>query len=104
MAYQATCLHATHARPGPVIWYAENPGTTNGGNLVTAGNVVCQGGGTGDFYAFDAQSGERLFTHSAESSIHASPLTYQVNGTQYVAIVATYTIHVFSLAVGPAQE
>lgn len=64
---------------------------------MTAGNVVFQGGGTGDFYAFDARSGERLFTHAGESGIHASPLTYQVNGTQYVAIAATNTIHVFGL-------
>lgn len=82
---------------GRQAWYAESPGTTNGGNLVTAGNVVFQGIGTGDFYGFDAETGERLFTYTAELGIHASPLAYAVNGTQYVAIAATNEILVFAL-------
>ncbi len=64
---------------------------------MTAGNVVFQGVGTGAFYGFDAETGERLFTHTAERSIQASPLSYQVNGTQYVAIAATTEILVFAL-------
>ena len=82
---------------GARVWYAESPGATNGGNLVTAGNIVFQGVSTGDFYGFDAPTGERLFTYTAERGIHASPLTYQINGTQYVAIAATNQILVFGL-------
>jgi glucose dehydrogenase len=90
-------LAAYDPATGQRVWYAESPGTTNGGNLVTAGNVVFQGIGTGAFYGFDAQTGERLFTHTAERGIHASPLAYEVNGTQYVAIAATNEILVFAL-------
>ena len=71
--------------------------STNGGNLVTSGDVVFQGLGSGHFHGFDANSGERLFTYAGERPIHASPLTYQVNGTQYVAITATNEILVFAL-------
>lgn len=82
---------------GEQVWYAESAGITNGGNLVTSGDVVFQGLGSGHFHGFDANSGERLFTYAGERPIHASPLTYQVNGTQYVAITATNEILVFAL-------
>ena len=94
---RTSTLAAYDPATGERVWYAESPGITNGGNLVTAGNVVFQGVGTGDFYAFDAESGERLFSYTAERPISASPLTYQVNGTQYVAIAATNAILVFGL-------
>ena len=90
-------LAAYDPATGQQVWYAESPGATNGGNLVTAGDVVFQGGGDGNFYGFDARIGERLFTHKAETGIHASPLSYQVNGTQYVAIAATNRVLVFGL-------
>ena len=90
-------LAAYNPASGGQVWYADGLGSTSGGNLVTAGNVVFQGDGAGAFYGFDAQTGERLFTYSDESGIHASPLSYQVNGTQYVAIAATNKILVFGL-------
>ena len=90
-------LAAYDPASGGQVWYADGLGSTSGGNLVTAGNVVFQGDGAGAFYGFDAQTGERLFTYSGESGIHASPLSYQVNGTQYVAIAATNKILVFGL-------
>ena len=90
-------LAAYNPVSGERVWYAESPGITNGGNLVTAGNVVFQGAGTGDFYGFNAETGERLFTHTAALAIHSSPLAYQVNGTQYVAITAINEVLVFGL-------
>ncbi len=67
------------------------------GNLVTAGDLVFQGTRVGEFYAFDARSGERLFLFKAPRPIRASPLTYQVNGKQYVSVVATNTVLTFGL-------
>jgi glucose dehydrogenase len=43
---------------GQQVWYSELPGRSQGGNLATAGDVVCQGIGEGDFYAFDAGRAE----------------------------------------------
>ena len=82
---------------GERVWYTEMAGSTNGGNLVTAGDLVFQGIGTGGFYAFDAATGQQLFHYVAESGIRASPATYQVNGTQYVAVVAANTVLAFAL-------
>ena len=92
-----SALAAYDPATGEQVWYAESEGATNGGNLVTAGDVVFQGTGDGDFHAFDARSGERLLTHAVGRGIQASPLSYQVNGVQYVAIVATNTIEVLRL-------
>ena len=63
-------------------------GVGSTGNLATAGNLVLQGTDTGQFYAFDAKSGRQLFTYKAPRAIRASPLTYRVNGKQYVVIAA----------------
>jgi PQQ-dependent dehydrogenase (methanol/ethanol family) len=85
---------------GELIWQAEHESRTNigsAGNLATAGDVIFQGSDTGDFYAFDARSGRRLFRHTAERGIRASPITYRVNGKQYVAVVATNAVLAFGL-------
>lgn len=82
---------------GQQVWYAEVPGTTNTGNLVTAGDVVFQGIGNGDFYAFDAKSGRQLFKTTVKSGIRASSLTYQVDGKQYVSVVGGNIVFTFGL-------
>lgn len=82
---------------GRQAWYVELPGTTNAGNLVTAGDVIFQGIGNGDFYGLDARSGETLFKHTVNRGIRASPLTYQAGGRQYVSVVATNTVFTFGL-------
>ena len=70
------------------------------GNLVTAGDLLFQGTDSGGFYAFDAASGDQLFVADTRRPIRSSPLTYEVNGTQFVTIVATDTVLTFAL---PAQ-
>lgn len=90
-------LAAYDPATGEQAWYAESASTTNGGNLVTAGDVVFQGAGDGKFYGFHAGTGERLFSFDAGRPIHASPLTYQVSGEQYVAIVALNAVLAFGL-------
>lgn len=83
---------------GQQAWYTEVPGTTNTGNLVTAGDVVFQGIGNGDFYAFDAKSGRQLFKTTVKSGvIRASSLTYQVGGKQYVSVVGGNFVYAFGL-------
>ena len=67
------------------------------GNMVTAGNLVFQGVEDGGFYVLDAETGEELFRFDAPRPIRASPLTYQVNGTQYVTVVATNTVVTLAL-------
>ncbi len=75
----------------------ERPGGTNGGNLVTAGDLVFQGSDAGEFFALDARTGKELFTTTVRRSICASPMTYRANGRQYVAFVASGAIHAYGL-------
>ena len=67
------------------------------GNFVTAGDIVLQGTDVGELYAFDARTGERLFQYQHNRPIRASPLTYQVRGTQFITVVATDTVLTFAL-------
>jgi len=60
----------------------------NGGVLTTAGGLVFQGGADGRFAAYDAVTGALLWDVSTGQGIIAPPVTYQVDGTQYVSVVA----------------
>ena len=51
----------------------------------------------GDFVALDARSGTPLFKHTAPRGIRASPLTFQVEGKQYVSVVATNAVVTLAL-------
>jgi PQQ-dependent dehydrogenase (methanol/ethanol family) len=79
------------------VWQMELPVTLVGGNLSTAGNLVLQGTSRGDLMAIDATNGQEKFRYEGRRGIRASPLTYQVNGKQYIAIIATSAVLSFSL-------
>ena len=85
---------------GELVWQKNAPtvwAIGASGNLVTAGDLVFQGTDVGEFYAFDARTGDQLFLYKHNRQIKASPLTYQVNGKQYVAIVSTNHVLAFAL-------
>ena len=65
-------------------WSVEEPIATNGGVLSTAGNLVFQGQGTGEFAAFAADSGKQLWSIKTGSAIESVPVTFSVKGEQYV--------------------
>ncbi|MHB1222647.1 MAG: PQQ-dependent dehydrogenase, methanol/ethanol family [Gemmatimonadaceae bacterium] len=54
--------------------------------LTTAGNLVFAGTPTGEFVALDARTGAELWRHQTGSGIHSNPVTYSVDGKQYVAV------------------
>jgi len=54
--------------------------------LATAGDLVFAGEPSGEFAAFDARTGERLWEFQTGSGLHSSPVTYSVGGKQYVAV------------------
>lgn len=61
----------------------------NGGPVVTAGGLIFVGAATDDlFRAIDIESGKTLWTDELEAGGQSTPMTYQVNGEQYVLIVA----------------
>ncbi len=62
----------------------------NGGTLTTAGNLVFQGTGRGRFIAYDATTGESLWSFDAGLGIIGAPITFEVSGQQYVSILVGY--------------
>lgn len=68
-------------------WRVPYAGANNGGTLSTAGNLVFQGDATGNFQAFDARTGKKLWSFAAQTGIVAAPISYSIGGTQYVSIV-----------------
>ncbi|MBZ5502161.1 MAG: PQQ-dependent dehydrogenase, methanol/ethanol family [Acidobacteriia bacterium] len=60
------------------------------GVLATAGGLVFQGNGTGHFCAYDAATGKKLKDIDVGTTIMAAPMTYSVDGVQYVAVMAAW--------------
>ena len=69
-------------------WKLPHPYTHNGGVLATGGNLVFQGTSDGRFIAVRADNGELLWTFPMETSVMAGPISYRVNGEQYIAVTA----------------
>ena len=65
-------------------WSVEEEISVNGGILSTAGNLVFQGQGTGEFAAYAADNGKKLWSVKTKSAIESIPVTFSVNGEQYV--------------------
>ena len=62
----------------------------DGGVLSTAGGLVLQGRGDGKLWVYDARTGRVLKTIDTGSHIMAAPMTYAIDGVQYVAVQAGY--------------
>jgi alcohol dehydrogenase (cytochrome c)/quinohemoprotein ethanol dehydrogenase len=60
----------------------------NGGTLATAGGLVFAGTHVGDFTAYHDETGAKLWTFPAQTGIVAAPMTYEIGGVQYVAVMA----------------
>jgi len=69
-------------------WTVEHPGPWNGGLLATGGGLVFQGTTGSEFNAYDAANGKKLWSFAAQTGVVAPPVTYTVNGEQYVAVLA----------------
>ena len=68
-------------------WAVERPGPWNGGVLSTAGNLVFEGTAGGNFEAYRADNGQKLWSFPAQTGVMAGPVAYEVNGEQYVAVL-----------------
>ena len=96
----STTLTAYDPASGEETWQQVLPAATSigsSGSLATAGDLVFQGTDSGGFHAFHAETGEQLFKYDAPRAIRSSPLTYEVNGKQYIAVIATNTVVSFAL-------
>jgi quinohemoprotein ethanol dehydrogenase len=69
------------------VWSVPTPGLWNGGTMTTSGGLVFQGQSDGQFNAYDAMTGERLWSFDAKMGITGAPITFEADGTQYVSLV-----------------
>ena len=69
------------------VWRKEGGIYSGSGLLSTAGNLLFQGDLEGNFNAYAADSGEKLWTQQVQGGVMAAPISYEIDGEQYVAIM-----------------
>jgi glucose dehydrogenase len=77
--------------------YRLSAALTEGGVLTTSGDVLFTGGRDGTFLALDARSGKLLWQTNLGPSVAAGPMTYAINGKQYVSVMAGSALYTFGL-------
>ena len=92
-------LRALDIQTGAVKWEVPQVGAANswGGVLATVTGLVFFGEDSGALMAADAASGKILWSFQTNQSWKASPMTYQFDGTQYIAVVAGPTVVAFAV-------
>jgi PQQ-dependent dehydrogenase (methanol/ethanol family) len=73
---------------GRIRWKVKTQQPMIGGVLATAGGVVFTGEGNGYFKAYDSETGNVLWKFQAGAGVNAPPVSYTVNGKQYIAVAA----------------
>jgi alcohol dehydrogenase (cytochrome c) len=81
-------LAAVDIDTGKVVWQADTAQPLIGGVLATAGNLVFTGEGNGNVNAYDAKSGKKLWSFQCGAGVNSPPVSYMVNGKQYIAVAA----------------
>jgi outer membrane protein assembly factor BamB len=83
---------------GRTMWdFKTYQGSNTNGVLATAGNVLFAAIRDGNLVALDAKTGRHLWHFQTGAAMAASPMSYSVNGRQFVAIAAGNTLYAFAL-------
>ena len=85
-----TFLLAWDAVKQKPAWRVPLPVNSGGGVISTGGNLLFMGGSDGRFVAYDARDGKTLWSFDAQTGMSSEPVTYSVDGRQYVTILAGY--------------
>ncbi len=92
-----TSIRALDAVTGKRVWNFEMVGDSWTGVLATAGNLVFSADAEGNFFALNATTGENLWHINLGSALRSNPMTYAVDGHQYVADSSGNSLFVFEL-------
>lgn len=97
--YGQKILVAYNPETGDFAWRYPQVGTAQSwaGTMTTAGGLVFFGNDSEAFEAVDARTGKSLWHFNTGQSMHASPMSYAVNGKQYVAIASGSDLFTFAL-------
>jgi alcohol dehydrogenase (cytochrome c) len=90
-------IDAIDPKTGKLAWYFETVTSPTGGVLATAGGLVFAGDAEGYLIALDARTGKALWRFQTGGTIIAPPISYALNGRQYIAVAAGQTMITFSL-------
>ena len=90
-------VRALDPRTGTEKWAFTMHDVTTSGILTTASDLLFVGGREGFFQALDARSGALLWKASLGGEMAAGPMTYAIDGKQYVAIAAGHSLFAFAL-------
>ena len=88
---------ALNPKTGERAWSFPQYDVTDAGMLATASDLVFTGGREGYFYAFDARSGKLLWKTNLGGSIVNAPVTYAIDGKQYVSVIAGNILATFAV-------
>ena len=80
---------AVNTTTGAIAWQYKSDRPMYGGALATAGGLVFTGEMNGDFDAFDAKSGDKLWHYPLGAGVCTPPITYKIRGVQYIAVGAS---------------
>ena len=81
-------LSSVDLTTGKIVWQNKTVQPLIGGVLATAGGVLFTGEGDGNFNAYDSQTGEMLWQTKSEFGVNAPPITYTIEGVQYIAVAS----------------
>lgn len=73
-----------------IVWESEDMSWWSGGVLTTAGGLVIQGGSEGGLKFYEAKTGELVRAINVGTGIMAAPISYMIDGEQYIAVAAGY--------------
>jgi alcohol dehydrogenase (cytochrome c) len=88
---------ALDPKTGKRVWSFPQYDVTTAGMLVTASDILFTGGNEGYFYALDAKSGKMLWKANLGGAIVMAPITYQIDGRQYVSVISGNVLATFAL-------
>lgn len=73
---------------GKIKWEVKTDQPMVGGVMATAGGLLFAGEGSGNFNAYEATTGKLLWQYKSQYGVNAPPITYKLNGTQYIAVAS----------------
>ena len=88
---------AVDPKTGKRVWTFSQYDVTDAGMLTTASDILFTGGREGYFYALDAKTGKELWKTNLGGSIVMAPITYQIDGKQYISVISGHTLVTFAL-------
>ena len=90
-------VRAIDPMTGDRKWEFKMNDVTDAGVLTTGADLLFSGGREGYFFALDARNGELLWKTNLGGAVASGPMSYSVNGKQYIAISAGSSLFVFGL-------